>query len=198
MLHGAFWGIGHTLTLFLLGGVVLALDTLVPRDFALGLEFAVGAMLVLLGGDVLWRLLRRRVHFHAHRHGGELHLHAHTHGPGTDHAADPHRHEHGRRLHLRAALVGMVHGMAGSAALIVLALGSVDSFWLGLGYIAVFGLGSTLGMALLAGVISLPLRYSARTLNWAHTGLQAAVGSATIGVGAFLMYQVGYLRGFLV
>lgn len=189
--QGAVWGLGHTLTLFLFGGAVLVTDHLVPEKLASGLELAVGVMLVLLGADVLRRVIRDRVHFHAHTHASTAHFHAHSH-PGTrDHQTDPHRHSHRKELPLRALLVGMTHGMAGSAALIVLALGTVRSPWQGLAYIAIFGFGSIVGMALVGAAISLPLRYSPRGLTWLHNGLTAAVGVVTIGLGSYVIYQIG-------
>ena len=198
LLQGAFWGAGHTLTLLLVGLTVLLLDTLVPPRFAQGLELAVGLMLVGLGADVLWRLVRDRVHFHLHHHGAVRHLHVHSHRGGLEHASDPHRHEHPRAPGLRALLVGMMHGLAGSAALIVLALESAESLAQGLVYILLFGLGSMAGMVLLAGAVSIPLRLSASLLTRAHNGLQALVGLATLGIGAALLYRVAVVDGLLV
>lgn len=86
-------------------------------------------------------------------------------------------------------MVGMVHGIAGSAALMVFALGSVQSIWQGLAYMAMFGLGSIVGMLALAVVISLPLRWSAQSLTWAHNGLTAMLGLFTIALGAMLLQQ---------
>ena len=83
----------------------------------------------------------------------------------------------------------MMHGMAGSAALIVLALGTAQSPWQGLAYIAVFGFGSIVGMTALAVVITLPLRWSARSLTWAHNGLTALFGLLTLSLGALLLEQ---------
>jgi len=193
--QGAVWGIGHTLTLFLFGGAVLLADRMIPEKLASGLEFAVGIMLIILGGDVLRRVIRERVHFHAHRHGRKEHFHAHSHHETGDHAKDPHHHTHGKKLQLRALFVGMMHGMAGSAALIVLALGAVDSVWQGLAYIAIFGFGSVVGMAIVGAVISLPLRYSPRGLTWMHNGLKTAIGAFTIGLGSYIIYEVGTTSG---
>lgn len=187
--HGSAWGLGHALMLLLFGGGVLLVDGLISERLALWLETAVAVMLIALGLDVLWRLWRRRVHFHVHSHGGHSHFHAHSHKPSTDHARDPHRHRHSRQLPLRALLVGMMHGMAGSAALIVFALGSVQSPWQGLAYIAVFGLGSIIGMAMLAVAISLPLRWSARSLTWAHNGMTLTLGLVTLAIGGLLLHQ---------
>ena len=195
--QGAAWGIGHAATLFLVGGFVLVMDTLVPEHFAQGLELAVGFMLVLLGADVLRRLMRDRIHFHQHQHGETVHFHAHSHKSGQPHKQDPHQHEHFKSFPLRALFVGMMHGMAGSAALIILALNSVASIGLGMLYIALFGIGSILGMTVLAIVISLPLRYSSRSFTWAHNGLKLAVGVVTIGLGSRLIYEVGVVLGLL-
>jgi hypothetical protein len=129
------------------------------------------------------------VHFHVHSHGDQHHFHAHSHSARTDHARDPHRHTHPQHLPLRSLIVGMMHGMAGSAALIVLALGSVQSLWQGLAYIAVFGLGSIIGMSLLAIAISMPLRWSANSLTWAHNGMTLALGLATVTIGGLLLQQ---------
>lgn len=189
--QGTAWGLGHSLTLLLVGGGVLLIDGLIGQQTALLLESVVGLMLILLGLDVLLRLWFKRVHFHIHRHDSETHIHAHSHAPGSRHEADPHHHRHARRLPLRSLLVGMVHGMAGSAALIVFALGSVNSVWEGLAYIAVFGLGSIIGMTALAVVISLPLRWSAGSLTWAHNGLTAVLGLFTLALGAMLLHQTG-------
>jgi ABC-type nickel/cobalt efflux system permease component RcnA len=192
---GTVWGIGHTLTLLLVGAGVLALNTLVPDKIALGLEFAVGLMLVILGLDVLRRLWRKRIHFHSHRHGDRVHFHAHSHSGGRAHKDDPHEHEHADGLPLRSLLEGMMHGLAGSAALIVLALEMVRSFWQGIIYILIFGMGSIIGMAALTLVIGIPFRYSARSMTWAYNGLQAAVGLATFALGVWVMYEIGWMQG---
>ena len=187
--QGAAWGVGHGLTLLLFGGVVLLIDGIVGPQISQLLEGAVGLMLVLLGLDVLMRLWRARVHFHVHQHGAQTHFHAHSHAPGQAHALDPHRHTHNRKLPLRAMLVGMVHGMAGSAALILFALGDARSVWEGLAYVFMFGIGSVIGMTALALVISMPLRWSARSLTWAHGGITAGLGIFTVALGALLMQQ---------
>ncbi|MET0217301.1 MAG: urease accessory protein [Burkholderiales bacterium] len=191
--QGVAWGTGHTVTLMLFGGAVLVLGLVVPLKAAQALELAVGVMLVYLGADVLYRLHRDRIHFHEHRHTeGVAHFHAHSH---RDERAphDPARHKHGhlRDFPVRALLVGMMHGMAGSAALILLSLEALKSVTWGLAYIAVFGLGSILGMALLSAAIAVPLRLSSRRLTWFHGALSAVVGLATMGLGCYLVYTIG-------
>lgn len=195
--QGVFWGMGHTLTLFLFGSVVLLVDTVIPETLATALEFMVGLMLVGLGIDVLRRLLRDRIHFHRHRHvDGTLHWHAHSHAGERGHPAI-HRHGHTRLsdFPLRALLVGMMHGMAGSAALILLVLQTVNSPLAGLVYIALFGIGSIAGMAALSLVIAMPLRYSATGMSWIHNSLQAAVGIITVVIGSVIVYGIGTTAG---
>jgi hypothetical protein len=123
------------------------------------------------------------VHFHRHSHGdGTVHIHAHSHaGETMAHARAPHQHAHGFRW--RTLLVGLMHGMAGSAALLLLTVSQASSAVAGLGYIALFGIGSMIGMGVLSTVIAVPLAVSARWLTWANRGLQGAVGVVTIAIG---------------
>src|SRR3984893_164559 len=184
--HGLTWGLGHTLTLFVFAGAALLLGHAIPEQVARPIETAVGIMLVGLGAHVLWRLWRDRVHFHRHNHGdGVVHVHAHSHaGETVAHSRAPHLHAHGFRW--RTLLVGLMHGMAGSAALLVLTVSQASSVTVGLGYVALFGVGSMIGMGLLSTVIAIPLALSARWLTWANQGLQGAVGLVTIAIGFFV------------
>jgi len=187
--HGLTWGLGHTVTLFAFAGAALALGQAIPDNLARPIETAVGVMLVGLGGHVLWRLWRDRVHFHKHRHeDGTVHLHAHSHaGETVAHVRAPHSHVHGFRW--RTLLVGLMHGMAGSAALLVLAVVQAPSAAVGLGYIALFGIGSMIGMGALSTVIAVPLALSARWLTWANQGLQGTVGLATMAIGLATIFE---------
>ncbi|MBR0692772.1 urease accessory protein [Bradyrhizobium lablabi] len=181
--HGLTWGLGHTLTLFIFAGAAILLGRAIPATVAQPIETAVGVMLLGLGAHVLWRLWRDRVHFHQHSHAdGTLHLHAHSHaGETMPHARAAHAHEHGFRW--RTLLVGLMHGMAGSAALLVLTVSQAPSPIVGLGYVALFGMGSMIGMGALSSVIAVPLAISARWLTWANRVLQLAVGLVTIAIG---------------
>jgi hypothetical protein len=181
--HGLTWGLGHTLTLFVFAGAALLLGHAIPEAWSRPLETAVGIMLVGLGAHVLWRLWRERVHFHRHRHDdGTVHLHAHSHvGEIKPHARSAHGHDHGFRW--RTLLVGLMHGMAGSAALLVLAVSQASSPAVGLGYVALFGVGSMIGMGALSVAIAVPIAISARWLTWANRSLQGAVGAVTILIG---------------
>lgn len=199
---GIAWGLGHTLTLFVIGSAVLLLGAAIPETMAQALELAVGVMLVLLGIDVVRRMIKQGLHIHPHQHGDErhLHLHEHEHAPANaqPHAHAPHTHSHKRALPLRALLVGTVHGMAGSAALVLLALSTIESVWLGMGYIALFGAGSILGMAALSFAIGLPLRLTAHRLGALYGGLTAAIGLLTAALGASIVWQIGVTQGLLV
>ena len=187
--HGLTWGLGHTLTLFVFAGAAILLGHAIPENVARPIETAVGIMLVGLGAHVLWRLWRDRVHFHRHGHGdGTVHFHAHSHaGETAAHARAAHVHEHGFRW--RTLLVGLVHGMAGSAALLVLAVTQASSPAVGLGYVALFGVGSMIGMGALSTVIAVPLAVSARSLTWANRSLQGVVGLATIAIGIMTVVE---------
>ena len=199
---GVAWGVGHTLMLMLFGGLVLWLGSNIPPRLEQALEMAVGVMLVGLGADVLRRLVRQRVHFHVHSHSsGMKHVHAHSHAGGyaSSHA---HHHETAARTFrtppLRALAVGMMHGMAGSAALITLSLGAVSSWFMGLIYIAIFGLGSIVGMALLSIVITLPLRWSAGNFGGVCKTMTGLVGGFSCALGVFVFYQIGFVDGLLL
>jgi len=192
MRHGAAWGIGHTFTLLLFGGLVLALGTSVSQHLALALEVAVGGMLIALGGNVLYRLVRQRIHVHIHSHQmGGRHAHVHSHTVLDVHFDAAHEHAHAAGLPLRALAVGMTHGMAGTAALVVLSLGAVQSWTAGLAYIGLFGAGSVVGMALLSVVIAIPLRLTAPRLGRLYTGLTALIGGSSCALGVFIVYRFG-------
>lgn len=187
--HGLTWGLGHTLTLFVFAGVAILLGRAIPESIAKPIEGAVGIMLIGLGAHVLWRLWRDRVHFHRHGHtDGTVHFHAHSHAGDTlPHVRTLHAHEHGFRW--RTLLVGLMHGMAGSAALLVLAATQASSPMAGLGYVALFGIGSMTGMGALSAVIAVPIAVSARFLTVANHALQGAVGVVTIAVGLVTLVE---------
>lgn len=188
VLQGAAWGLGHTLTLLLVGGTCLLLGQAVPERWAAGLELAVGVMLVGLGLDVLLRARRARLHLHTHSHvDGSVHWHAHAHAQDD---GQQHRHEHRTALPGRALAVGLMHGLAGSAALFLLTLREAPSVLSGLAYIGLFGLGSTAGMALLSFAIAVPLRFTARRLTGMQAGLELLVGALTLGLGVRVLFAL--------
>src|SRR3954465_15976990 len=187
--HGLTWGLGHTLTLFVFAGAAILLGHAIPESIARPIETAVGLMLVGLGSHVLWRLWRDRVHFHRHGHGdGTVHFHAHSHsGEIVPHARAAHAHQHGFRW--RTLAVGLMHGMAGSAALLVLTVSQASSPVAGLGYVALFGIGSMIGMGALSALIAVPLAVTARWLTWGNHGLQGAVGTVTVAIGVMTIVE---------
>lgn len=205
MRQGLAWGVGHAITLMLFGGIVLLLGKTIAPTLERTLELVVGLMLIALGADVLRRLVRQKVHFHAHDHAPDVrHVHAHSHAdqsPGVvRHDALGHDHEHAQLgwLPLRALMVGMMHGMAGTAALILLSLEAVQSFSMGMVYIALFGFGSIAGMALLSAMIALPLRLSVGRLTGLHHGITVTFGGFSCLLGAAMVYQIGFVEGLLV
>src|SRR6267143_6041115 len=150
-LVGTFWGMGHTLSLLLAGVLVIALKFQISARLTVWMEFVVALMLILLGIKSLLRSLRcLKVHVHRHRHDGTEHTHVHLHRPGEQHA---HGHRHLVKFGARPFFIGMVHGMAGSGALMILVLATIPSAVAGLIYVAIFGMGSIGGMLLMSVVI---------------------------------------------
>jgi high-affinity nickel permease len=170
---GLWWGIGHAVPLLLLGGAALLAHATIPAPFATRAEMAAGLMLVVLGGRVL---------YHVHRHAdGTVHVHAHSHKHGEEHEA----HAHGSSF-----LVGLTHGLAGSAALVVVAAAAAPSAWSAIGFVTVFSLGAALGMAALGAIVSVPARLGwvpARGFRVVHL----AVGCATVALGLRLVGITG-------
>jgi high-affinity nickel permease len=179
-LLGAFWGAGHTLALLGAGVAVIAFKLTITPGVEAALERTVGLVLVLLGGHVLFCALGGlRVHGHEHTHDGVAHRHAHVHVGSSDAA-----HVHLIQLGGRPFVVGLLHGLAGSAALTLLVLGTIPSPIGALAYIVVFGLGSTAGMLLLSGLVGLPVALAAHGAHQLQTAIQvvAGIGSAALGV----------------
>ncbi|HEV8306446.1 MAG TPA: urease accessory protein UreH [Methylomirabilota bacterium] len=190
-LLGAFWGAGHTAALLAAGIAVLAFKLTMSPELERGLETAVGWVLILLGGHVLLRSLSATVlHRHAHRHDGAAHSHLHVHLGHSGQATAP-DHVHLLELGGRPFLVGLLHGMAGSAALMLLALTAIPSAVGGLCYILVFGIGSTAGMLLLSGMIGLPFAMTADRAPRLNTAIQALAGAVSLVLGLVLAASGG-------
>jgi high-affinity nickel permease len=191
-LVGIFWGLGHTASLFLVGVVVILLKVRIPERLALSMEFVVGIVLVALGASILWGFLRRRVHAHIHRHEGEMHVHFHSHAGGAHHD-----HEHPSAGYGRSVVVGMIHGLAGSAALMLLILATIRDPLVALLYILVFGAGSILGMLGISALLGVPFVLTADRFAGIHRGLRMAAGTASILYGAWIMVSTGGSGGLL-
>lgn len=185
-LVGIIWGLGHTTTLLLVGLLVLWFKLTIPDRLAASMEFAVGLVLVVLGASVVEGYLTKRVHAHLHRHGEEIHRHFHSHATGENH-----HHEHPLPEHGQTLLVGMIHGLAGSAALMLLVLATIRTPTLGLLYILVFGAGSILGMLSISTILGVPFALTAERSAKIHRGLRIAVGSTSIAYGVWIMLHVG-------
>ena len=192
-LVGTFWGLGHTLSLFVVGCAVVALKLNISERVSLLMEFAVAVMLVGLGLNAIAKAIRGwKVHAHKHEHDGNRHVHIHLHRPGE---ADVHKHRHILGSGIRPFLVGMAHGLAGSAGLVLLTLATIPSALIGLLYILLFGFGSVAGMFVMSSLISLPFLLVGRRLNLFSKLLQVSIGVVSIGFGIYLMWQYSELFG---
>jgi ABC-type nickel/cobalt efflux system permease component RcnA len=191
-LIGAFWGLGHTATLFVVGLLVIGFRLTIPLRVALGLEFLVALMLVVLGGNILWRSFRaEKLHLHAHAHNPETHTHFHFHGEPEESHAHPHPFKSMRK----PFLVGMVHGLAGSAALMLLVLTTIPSPLAGLVYILIFGFGSVGGMLVLSSLIGLPFVLTARRFSLLNGWIRLVAGLASAAFGLFLGWEIVFREG---
>lgn len=190
---GGVWGLGHTISLFLAGVLVLLLDFRIGERTERILEFGVGVMLFLLGLNVLRKLARGAyLHFHEHEHGERVHVHPHIHeGEKSD---EPHTH-HGFSFSPRALIIGMIHGLAGSAGLMLVMIPTIESRAVGLLYILVFGVGSIGGMMLMSLLVSLPFRLTASRFNRFNYILQSLAGLVSVGLGLFIIYEKGIAEG---
>jgi uncharacterized membrane protein YesL len=197
VLRGAYWGLGHTFSLFAICGAAILLGLAITERVEATLEFFVGVMIVLLGAHVLLTLFRRRIHFHVHQHGGERHIHAHAHaGEPAGHQASRHAHAHPKRGFIKALAVGLVHGAAGSGALLVLIVAVSQSTAWALFYVLSFGFGSILGMATLSFIASYPLKLLEKGTGWLDTAVMAAIGGFAVLIGGGLVIESAGALGF--
>ncbi len=184
---GAFWGAGHTTTLVLVGLSVYLLSVNIPDVFFLSSEFIVGLMLIFLAITTLSnKKLFKIKHMHAHAHeDGTVHTHPH------DHTSD---HKHGHKSYL----IGCLHGLAGSGALLVVIAGTLSSPQDILSFILIFGAGSIIGMTLVSSLIGIPFALSNKAVSLEKT-LRWIVGSVSFLIGVSIVYEivfVGKLFGF--
>ena len=161
------------------------------------LELGVAIMIIALGISALRRALRQNahVHVHEHSHDGESHTHIHFHEHETRH--EPQRqtqHSHAvSRLGWKPVLIGMMHGLAGSGALMLLVLAQSNSSLLGFLYVATFGVGSIVGMLVMSGLIGLPFAFSSKKLTHLHQGLQTVAAIFSICFGIWYAYQAAIM-----
>ena len=192
-LVGGLWGVGHTLALLVAGLAVMLLNVRIGERTALALEFVVALMLIALGGNALRRLLGGgRLHLHTHRHGSRAHAHPHIHDVAEVASAGSH---HRLRFGLRPLVVGLIHGLAGSAALMLLVLSTVSSLTAGLAFICVFGVGAIGGMMAMSALLGLPLRLTASRFALTHKTVQVLAALFSLILGTMMAYRIGILDG---
>jgi cytochrome c biogenesis protein CcdA len=170
---GAFWGLGHTSTLLLIGIIFLVIKLHIPDNYFSYFEAGVGLMLIIMG---VYRLAKGATNgIEGHHHTGDPH--AHSHEPQASHS------------HLAAYMVGLVHGLAGSGVLILVVMSQSDAVSSGLLYLLIFGVGSVFGMMLAAGAFSFP--FTRRILQYGKVKLILIVISSLlcIGYGAWIIYK---------
>ena len=173
---GASWGLGHALTVLVVGGAIVLFGLVIPPRVGLGMEFSVALMLIVLGVVNLRGALR---HLHQAAHGERVAAAPASLPPGA----------------LRAIGVGIVHGLAGSAAVALLVLASITDVKFALVYLAVFGVGTILGMMTLTSVLALPVAFAAERFERVHRGLARAAGLLSVAFGLFLSYRIGFVEG---
>jgi high-affinity nickel-transport protein len=217
MLHatliGALWGLGHTFTLLVVGSAIILFRLTVPPRLGLSMELCVGLMLVLLGALNLTGVLRRAVEWITIRRlGSGAHCHllfgrrmVHTHDEdGEPILMDsisilgwtPQWWKQLGLFHImRPLLVGIVHGLAGSAAVALLVLTTISRPSWAIGYLLIFGFGTVTGMMLITALIALPFAYSLHHFGRLNRGLAVASGFVSVAFGLFLCYQTGFVSG---
>jgi len=188
-LAGVFWGIGHTLTLFIVGIIVILMKGEIPEKLAMSLEFLVGIMLVYLGVKTI--ISFKNVHVHQHQHDGELHKHVHSHQNSGEH---DHQHEHKKGSYVKSMLIGLVHGLAGSGAMVLLTMSTVKNVGEAAIYIFIFGAGTVIGMLFFTTIIGIPFVLSKKRGNISGT-LGIATGVISTIFGLYYMYNLGVNEG---
>ena len=213
-LIGAFWGLGHTLTIMAVGTAIILFNVIIPPSVGLAMELAVGIMLVLLGVLNLTGISRKiseRLtpavaggHSHPHSHGDYVHNHVHGHEPGkhghAEEATPQARLDRkfgrlGAYQAVRPLVVGIVHGLAGSAAVALLVLATIHNSAWAVAYLLVFGAGTIAGMMLITTAIAVPYSYTSRRFVRLNHGLAAASGLISVAFGLFIGYQTGFVHG---
>jgi ABC-type nickel/cobalt efflux system permease component RcnA len=218
---GALWGVGHTITIFCVGAAIILFNVVIPPRLGLTMELAVGLMLILLGilnlTGVMQRVTHRYTPQHSHAqpdpaqlsHDGVVHEHIHGHSPETHLHLDPDLEAGGkpqgffqnllRRLglyqFLRPLAVGLVHGLAGSAAVALLVLAEIrDPRW-AIAYLLIFGVGTIAGMMLITMMIGAPFAYTRKRFAPFNRGLGVASGLLSLGFGLFITLQIAITDG---
>lgn len=189
-LLGMFWGLGHTMSLLAAGTAILLLGMSIPQKIALLFELIVGSMLVLLGINAISTINKNKIHLHKHKHGQKEHIHFHSHRLTSDH-------QHEYMAFHQSLSIGLVHGLAGSAGLTLLVLAAIKSFWTGLWYILIFGVGSIIGMASISSIISLPFALIPNKLEKVRKMLGIGIGLTTTIIGLIMICNIIFIGGLI-
>lgn len=188
-LAGVFWGIGHTATLFIVGLVVILIKGEISEIWSMSLEFLVGIMLVYLGITTVLSFRKKKVHVHQHEHDDTEHMHFHSHEHN-----EAHGHGHKKISYVKSMLIGLVHGLAGSAAMVLLTMSTVTTLWQGIVYILIFGAGTIVGMLLFTTIIGIPFVFT-KGQRGINQILVRTTGTISIGFGFYYMYNLGITEG---
>jgi hypothetical protein len=173
------------MVLVLVGLAVILLKVAIPEPLSAAFEFGAGMMLLTLGGSLAWSVFCERRHVYTHRYGDATHLHLHRHRTPPDHG-----HAHWLRVSFRPFCIGMVHGLAGSAALMLIVFSGMRTAGEGIAYILIFGIGSIAGMMLLGLLISCPFILSASFGRHVHLAVQGLASLGSMGVGLIMMLRI--------
>lgn len=183
-LLGLYWGMGHTMTLLISGFVIIFFKLTITEQLSLSFEFIIGFILIVLGANVLYKIKKEKMHLHIHEHDGRDHMHLHSHKKALSH-----NHFHS------SFILGMIHGLAGSAALMLLVLATIPSLTQGLFYILIFGIGTTLGMFAVSSLMGVPLLFVKR-FPIIDNLVKIASGAMSIAIGTTMIYEIGMTRIF--
>jgi len=204
-LVGLVWGLGHSLTIFLVGSAIILFKIVIPPSAELSMEFAVAIMLVILGLSNLTGLLTwlkewvaptsSHFHSHPHTHDEVVHAHFHLHAGGHEEMALPSSMRVAGPSFLRSFITGVVHGLAGSAAIALLILGAIQETVWAIVYLGVFGFGTVVGMVLVTSLLAVPIVFSAKRFQLVDRYLRVSSGLVSLGLGLFLVYQIGWIQG---
>jgi hypothetical protein len=213
---GMLWGVGHTITILLVGAAIILFNLAIPPRIGLAMELAVGLMLILLGvlnltGVTQWITDRFTpahgpagvIHAHAHTHGGSAHSHIHGHSPEVHLHLDQEPQSALQRALARVGLyqllrplaIGIVHGLAGSAAVALLVLTTIREPRWAIAYLLVFGVGTIAGMMLITMMIGVPFAYTGKRFENFNRGLGVASGLISVAFGLFITFQIGFVDG---